>query len=226
MEPSSNEFDHKHDDGAVLLVFHGNRGNADLWANRLEPLLAPTDRDPPVFRKIFVHEYPGYGNLYGHPDVFHITKDVILDQGMEALEEVLRLHPNHRVFLMGISLGSGVACEIAARCPDWVSGLILVTPYLSVAKVIHPWLSWFIWDNYSCEEWISKCSVRIPIFIVGGKHDSLTPFWHAERLFGKAPEPSRASLLPYDGGHNDAFQERVRTDWWPQVCLKIRYAPI
>lgn len=188
----------------VLLVFHGNGGNAAGWSSHLKSMNR-------AFDKIYVNEYPGYGRFFNNPPVNEISKELIIREAMNALTTLRSIHPKHAVYLMGISMGTGVGCEVAAKCPDLVDGLILLTPFLSIAKVIHRWTAWLIQDNFSCEEWLPKCSKNLPIFIVGGVKDRLTPLWHARELATLVPN---AKLYTFDGSHNEAFYARFLKQWW------------
>lgn len=70
--------------------------------------------------------YRGYGASGGRPSQRVLTEDAVA-----LVDEVASLHPEAPVDVIGRSLGSGVAMQVAARRP--VERLVLVTPFDSLA---------------------------------------------------------------------------------------------
>ena len=103
--------------GPVVLFFTGNAGDARSYVNGLAPLEAPV---------VFV-DYPGYGKNNGRP-----SEKSILANANIAIEWTRERFPDRPLFLMGSSLGSGVA---TLSSDESVSGLILVSPYRSLVHV-------------------------------------------------------------------------------------------
>ena len=112
-----------------MLVFQGNAGSA-------------LDRTPFVrgFERlgweVVLVDYPGYGARTGAP-----TQTSLTEAGLEALDQ-LRREDDRPVYLLGESLGSGVAAQVARQRPDAVRGLFLVTPFSSMADVAADHFSW------------------------------------------------------------------------------------
>jgi len=111
---------------AAVLITHGNAGYAMHRADYAQIL---RNAAPKRALSVYILEYPGYGARSGAP-----SKDSLEAAAAELLEVVLARHPVP-VYLIGESLGSGVATSLAASHPDKVSGLILVTPFTSLAAV-------------------------------------------------------------------------------------------
>ena len=110
-----------------------------------------------------------------------------------------------RIALYGESLGSGVAVALAAR--HEVGGLILETPYSSVADVAqaHYWYvpaRWLIRDRYDSVSRIGE--VRAPIMLLHGDADTTIPIRFARRLHDAAPSSTEAHFFP-GGGHTDLY---------------------
>jgi pimeloyl-ACP methyl ester carboxylesterase len=111
-----------------VLIFHGNAGNA---LDR-SPYLALFDR---ARFDVVLFEYPGYGARPGSLGQEHF---------MPAAQEAFGLlRQEGPVLLLGESLGSGVAAQVAGAQPAAVSGLLLLTPFVRMGEVgarHYPWL--------------------------------------------------------------------------------------
>src|SRR5262249_2518955 len=108
-----------------------------------------------------------------------------------------------RVILLGWSLGSGVATEMAKR--QLGARLVLVAPFTSVADMCRRFLPFLparvIQDRFDN---LSKApAIGIPVLIIHGTEDGTVPFEMGRRLAGAFPQ---ARLVPVEGGeHNDLF---------------------
>jgi pimeloyl-ACP methyl ester carboxylesterase len=111
-----------------------------------------------------------------------------------------------RTYVLGRSIGSGPATQLAVENPG-LAGLILESPFSSIDDAarampvsrFYPmrWLLRTHFDN------LSKIgSVRMPVLIVCGSEDTLTPIWMARAILNRANEPKRMEVIP-GAGHND-----------------------
>lgn len=75
---------------------------------------------------IYLLHYPGYGGSAGHP-----TEKSIVAAAFALFDAVRVQHAN--ITLIGRSLGTGVAIQVASQRP--VTRLVLVTPYDSMVDV-------------------------------------------------------------------------------------------
>lgn len=115
-----------------MLVFHGNAGYAlhrDYFAAGLQELADGWE--------VYLFEYPGYGAREGTP-----SEALFKAAAMQALESLLTgemssdiVADSRPVYVLGESLGSGIATHLAATFPEQVAGLLLVTPFSSLADV-------------------------------------------------------------------------------------------
>jgi hypothetical protein len=135
----------------------------------------------------------------------------------------LAAHGVPRPVLVGLSLGTGVAAEMAAeaasRPADWPAGveprtLILLSPYASIPEMAAMRYPIFptrplVKDRFDTEAKIA--AVRLPILVVHGELDELIPFAQGLAIYNRAREPKRFVALP-DAGHNYPSQAIV-----PQV---------
>jgi len=111
----------------ALVFLHGQGGNA-LDGAFLGKYSAQLGGD----WKIFLLEYPGYGNRPGIPSEKSLTACAV-----GAVDHLAKT-PGRRIWVVGQSLGSGVACAAAHERPDQIAGLILLTPFNSlVATAAH-----------------------------------------------------------------------------------------
>jgi pimeloyl-ACP methyl ester carboxylesterase len=107
-------------EGSVLILY-GNGSCAVNCAHYADDIqkAAPFD--------VFILEYPGYADRPGAPSQRSLT-----DAADEALET---LPTNQPVYLVGESLGSGVAAHLAGKYPRRIDGLLLLSPFDSLTDV-------------------------------------------------------------------------------------------
>jgi hypothetical protein len=125
-----------------VLVLHGNAGSG-LDRGYYLPLLGTPANE------VILFEYPGYGPRPGQP-----SEAVLVAAAEQALLQLKTEAPGP-IWLLGESLGSGVACAVAARRPADIAGLILVTPFARMTEVAawhYPYLPVRLllrdrWDN-------------------------------------------------------------------------------
>lgn len=149
---------------------------------------------------VLLVEYRGYGSAPGAPseEAFYLDAEAALDL-LEA-DGVGR----DRVVLSGISLGTGVAAEMAARGRG--ARLVLIAPYTSIPRLagrIAPFLpaSVIVRDRFDT---LSKADrLRVPTLIIHGDRDEIIPFDMGQALAGAI---TGAKLVTVAGGHhNDLF---------------------
>lgn len=180
-----------HDGGAGPVLFsHGNGGNVSYYGPTMHALRRQ------LGRPVLVYDYPGYGKSEGSPS----------EAGCYAAGEAAyrwltetRGAPPGRVVLLGESLGSGVAVELATRHDH--AALVLLYPFTSLpaaAKWHYPWLpcGTFMSNRFDNLSKIGRC--RRPVFVVHGTDDTVVPFDHGQRLYEAANEPKR--FLAVQGG--------------------------
>jgi fermentation-respiration switch protein FrsA (DUF1100 family) len=191
-------------EAVTVLYFHGNAESAAACLP-LGAYLASRGV------QVFLAEYRGYGGCSGRPSERGLYEDA------EAAHEVLRARgvKEDRLVLVGRSLGTGVAVEMAHR--GYGCALLLVSPYTSITDVgrnrfgplVHvAWLDAF--DSFS-----KIASVKAPVVAIHGTADTLIPFALGKRLVEAAPS---GRLVPVEGrGHNDleegALLERELRPW-------------
>lgn len=179
----------------TVVVFHGN---GETLGNRFPLALDLRARGLGVV----LAEFRGYGlaKSAGPPDEAGLYRDAAA-----ILDELARqgIGPD-RVALLGISLGTGVASEMATR--GRASSLILVTPYTSIPAVAagaFPFLParWLCPDRYDT---LSKAPrLHLPTLVIHGDADEVVPFAMGQQV--AAAIPGAALRVVHGGHHNDLF---------------------
>lgn len=182
--------------GPDALLYFG--GNAEDVSRQLATL---TQAFPD--HAIFLVHYRGYGGSEGKPSEAALVGD--------ALTLFDRVHERfERVQVIGRSLGSGVAVQLAAARP--VHRLVLVTPYhsvLGIAQQQFPWVpvAWLLQDRF--ESWRHAPRVTAPTTLIAAEHDTVIPRASTDALHAFfAPGVARFHVLP-GTGHNDIAGHRL-----------------
>lgn len=173
----------------IWLMLHGNAGQAAHRDYVLRRLSEPDS--------LYVMEYPGYGSRAGRP-----SRESINQAAAEAYQLLRARNPHTPVCVLGESIGSGPASELARETipPDKI---ILLVPFDSLAKVAawhFPWLPvryllHDAWDNVEALRHYAG-----PVDIVAATGDTVIPISHARALAAQLP---KARFIPFPGGHND-----------------------
>jgi uncharacterized protein len=175
--------------GRRAIVYFG--GNSEDVSHSV-PLIAEAFPDTAIYA---IH-YRGYGGSAGTP-----TEADLVADGIALYDTVLKRHPD--VIVIGRSLGTGVAIQVAARREP--RHLVLVTPYDSIADVAagrYPAfpVRWIVRDRY--ESWRIAPSIRTPTLVIAAEFDETIPMRHTQRLMQHFPPGvARFVLLPGEG-HN------------------------
>lgn len=146
----------------MLILFTGNAQNAILAADGIWKGFEENINLATV-------NYRSYGNSEGQPSEENMFKDALAFTKFIKSE-----HPSETVYLMGISLGTGVASYVASQID--VDGVILMTPYDSiknVAKAQYPFLpvEWLI--KHSFDTTVHIQNVQAPVAIMRAGDDKV-----------------------------------------------------
>lgn len=177
--------------GDAILYLHGNGGNLSYWSRAL------VNWRKQLGTAAFIVDYPGYGRSDGQPTEAGCY--AAADAAYEWLTRTRELPPN-KIIILGESLGSGPAVDLASRQPH--AGLILLCPFTSVpdmAQEIYPWLPgrWLVRTQFNNLAKIGRCAG--PVLIAHGTLDNIIPFSQGERLFAAAHEPKAFLAMPGQG---------------------------
>ncbi len=189
----------------VILYLHGNGGEI---SGRSERFAAYQSGD---FGVLFV-SYRGYGASTGKPSEAGLVKDAraaydwLIAQGVKS----------ETIMLVGESLGSGVAVQLAAE--RRVGAVALEAPYYSAADIAaaHYWwlpVHWLMKDRFDSFAYIGR--VHAPLLVIHGDQDHVIPIAEGRKLFAAANEPKQMVVVP-GGTHGTIFSP----DTW---ALEMRF---
>jgi pimeloyl-ACP methyl ester carboxylesterase len=194
----------------TVIVFHGNAGTAAdraYYVNVLRPL----------GYRVILAEYPGYGKRDGKLGEASFTNDA---------KETLRLASEQYgrpIFLLGESLGCGVAAGLAGDKSLQIDGILLITPWdtlLAAAKTHFPWapLALILKDKYDSVGNLKSYQGKVGI--IGAERDDIVPIRHATALYESRSGDKRIWRVPA-AGHND-WIERVGPPQWREWMDYVR----
>lgn len=196
----------------VVIFFHGNADMIDWLADRARDYAG-------LGCSTLLVEYPGYRANRGKP-----SEQSTVDEGVRAVE-LMRARPGvdpGRIVLHGMSLGTGVAAQVAARTgrdslvgsgpPTGPAALILDSPFTSVASfaagylvppsiVRHPFRTDRVLASLDC-----------PVLIIHGTRDTIIPIEHGRALSKLNP---RTTFVELDAGHLDL--DRAPDAYWGPI---------
>ena len=192
----------RRDDGVVLRGWTSNPGRRDVllfFGGNAESVDAARDEFAawvPDRTGYFV-AYRGYGASDGTP-----ARDAIVADALALYDDVVARHPGAKVAVVGRSLGSGVAAQVAARRP--VDRLVLVTPFDSlgdVAAAHYPWLPVRLLLTERYDSAAALAGWRGDVLVVRGGRDTVIPPERTDRLVAALP-PSARVIAVADAGHD------------------------
>jgi len=158
---------------------------------------------------VYLLEYPGYENRPGSPSEQAIYA---------AADEALQLLPtNHATYLVGESLGTGVAAYLAGKHPGEITGVVLFAPYNSLVDVgqfhmpILP-VGLLLRDRYPSEEHLR--TYHGPVAMLTGGYDCVVPEKFGRRLYDSYSGPKRLWEFP-EGNHGTVMLQPPEI--WNQI---------
>ncbi|MFW5827983.1 MAG: alpha/beta hydrolase [Alkalispirochaeta sp.] len=203
---------------ARLLVFHGNAGHS---LHRQHFVTGFQSTDDSVAWEVFLFEYPGYGSRPGNP-----SEETIMQAAAEALELLLAQDDSRPVYLLGESLGSGVASRLAAEYPDAVPGILLITPFTNLedvgaARFPRVLVTTILRDRYDSEKALSSYRGRVAFLIAG--RDEVVTTELGQSLYEGYPGP-KERWVQETAGHN-TLNYSPHSPWWQEVSDFLKGTP-
>lgn len=177
----------------TILFLHGNGGNLSMWRQTFHALGAQGFG-------VLALEYRGYGGSGGSPSEDGLYADARAALRYATGHEKI---PENQLIVMGVSLGSGIAVQMADEFA--LGGVVLVSPYSSMVDAAsnrYPFVpvSLLLKDRYDSIAKIPRMTE--PLLVFHGTEDRLVPYAQGEKLFAAATSPKR--FVKMDGqGHNN-----------------------
>lgn len=182
-----------------ILFFHGNG-----------EIAADYDDLAPMYTRLgitlLVVDYRGYGVSAGMPtSTYLLTDAVAVFDGLDDLLPDQGLMPC-RLYVMGRSLGSAAAIEVASRAGKRLDGLIVESGFANTFAL----LARMGLRVHGVDEArhgfgnVSKIGrIRMPTQIIHGQSDVLIPVTEGQELYESSGAADKRLLLIPGAGHND-----------------------
>lgn len=189
----------------TVLVFHGNAGAALHRTYYIDALQA-------LGYRVILAEYPGYGTRPGSP-----SESALIEDAVESAKMAWQQF-GEPLFLCGESLGSGVVAGVVASGVVPVKGILLITPFDSMAAVAqhHYWYfmaGWLVRDRYDNLAKLAAFSGNSTVLLA--EQDMVVPNRNTEALFDALPAAKRLWRFK-EAGHNSLPIEPWQA-WWSEV---------
>jgi uncharacterized protein len=158
------------------VMYFGGRSEEVSWVARDAGKLFPG-------MTVLAMNYRGYGQSHGVPAEIHMIEDgCTLFDWLAALGQV----DAARIALVGRSLGSGVAVQVAMERP--AHSVVLITPYdsiLAIAKRRFRAMPIHYLLRHRFESIKYAPSLKAPTYVLRAAEDDVVPHSHTDQLVGK-----------------------------------------
>ena len=199
----------------VVLLCHGIGETSGHW-NAVQALLAEHGVGSMFFN------YSGYGMSSGQIRAEHCDEDL----RSAYVELRRRVGPGVRVFVLGFSLGSGIAaCGVGALTPQ-PEGLILCEAYTSFREAVCAtgvphWVALGfpdVWNTVAIAP-----SLELPVLVVHSDRDRLFPVEMAQRIAEACGDRCKLVVVP-GLTHNEPYLRPAEAYWGPILQWMSRTA--
>jgi hypothetical protein len=186
-----------------VLITHGNAGCAVQCGRYADVIQQAANFD------VFIVEYPGYADRPGKPS------ERSLDTCAEEALQLLAV--NGPVYLVGESLGTGVAAYLAGKYPDKVGGVVLLAPYNRFAGVAQEHMPFLpvrllLRDRFPSEDYLRNYHGPVAMLVSG--QDTVVPAKFGHRLYDSYAGPKRLWEFP-QGDHGTVMVQPPEV--WKQI---------
>ena len=186
-----------------LVIYFG--GNAEEVSGQIHDaqMLAPWSTA--------AFNYRGYGLSKGRPSEAALTADALAIYDRFAKRD--DIDPS-RIVVLGRSLGSAVAVQLAASRP--VHAVVLVSPFdslRSIARKQYPFVPVSLLLKHPFDSLARAVNIEAPLLVLAGEHDDLIPPGFSRRLHDAWRGPKQWALIP-EADHNDIH---ARPEYWPAI---------
>ncbi len=186
-----------------ILYFHGN-GEVVSDYDDIAPFYSEKGLN------LVVADYRGYGASGGYPGFENLIKDA------HSIFKAVRDELSERgckqgLWIMGRSMGSISALELAYHYPDVFKGLIIESGFISAVRLIRHFQLPSL--DINLDKLDQECvdlvgGINIPVLIIHGQHDTLVPLPEAKSLFENiGTEQRELFIIPYADHNNIMFLE-------------------
>jgi uncharacterized protein len=185
--------------GPHLVFFHGN-GEIAADYDEVAPFYHPFGLN------LLVVDYRGYGKSQGRPTVGTLLSDAlsVFDQAYEVLREGGRTGP---VLVMGRSLGSAPAIEVAGKRQERLSGMIIESGFAQALPLLErlgiPVEALGLKEEDGFGNARKIAHITKPTLILHARFDELIPLSEADLLLKNSGARRKELIIVPGAGHND-----------------------
>ena len=189
----------------VILYFHGNG-----------EVIYDYDDIAPLYNNLGINlilaDYRGYGASDGKPSFTDVCRDAkILLKSVK--NELTRRGYTGELWIMGRSLGSISALELAAHYPDQIKGLIIESGFANVLNVMRQWSGQL--KEISLPQFDQGCldlvkSITVPTLLLHGDEDEIVPYREAVDMYENLGSLDKKMITIPGAGHNDIMYVGLR----------------
>lgn len=180
-----------------ILYFHGNG-----------EVVSDYDGIAPLYKErglnLLVADYRGYGASGGSPTF----TDMVVDAGKifeSVCNQLGKENESGKWFVMGRSLGSISALELAASYPDRLSGIIVESGFISIDRLIKHLGMPSPADLSPLEKAYRQLAeeINLPALVIHGQWDRLVPPEQGNELFQALGSEEKNIVIIPRADHND-----------------------
>jgi alpha-beta hydrolase superfamily lysophospholipase len=187
---------------ANLLFFHGN---GEL-AGEYEDIGVAFNN---IGLNLFVADYRGYGSSGGTPSVSGMMRDAhpIAKWFQQFLNN--KGYKGSR-FIMGRSLGSGPAIELASAYPDDFSGMVIESGFCDISDLLGRMGRILQQPGQLVPPspgFDRVLKISMPALVIHGQYDSIVPLEEGEKIFRNAATADKKMVVIPEADHNTIFAE-------------------
>jgi len=184
------------------VVYFGGRSEEVSWVVRDAGKLFPN-------MAVLAVNYRGYGESHGDPAEIHMVEDgCMLFDWMAA-----RAHVDpHRIAVVGRSLGSGVAVQVAKERP--VHSVVLITPYDSILAIakrkfrVMP-IEYMLRHRFESIKYAP--ALKAPTYVLRAASDDVVPHSHTDQLVAKLVQLCGDDTVPDSDHMNIPYLEGTQS---------------
>jgi pimeloyl-ACP methyl ester carboxylesterase len=183
----------------TILYFHGNG-----------EIAADYDGIAPLYTRmgttLLVTDYRGYGTSGGNPTCTNLLTDAVTV--FDALDDIFENHSlaPSRLYVMGRSLGSAGAIEVAVRRGEHLAGLIIDSGGWDAIGLLAR-LGVSVAGGDKARDGFGNLAkmrrITIPTLIIHGENDVLIPASDGQELYRSSAAQDKRLVLVPGAGHND-----------------------
>jgi hypothetical protein len=174
----------------LVFYLHGNAGALNSWGE-VGKLYTDLHYD------VFILDYPGYGKSGGAIN----SQTQLFEDVQAAYNEIKKRYKEEQIVVLGYSIGTGLAAELASA--NYPRLLILQAPYYSLTDMMrhtYPFIPTFLLKyKFQTNKYLKDC--KMPVVIFHGNQDEVIYYGSSLKL--KKEMKGNDTLITLDGqGHN------------------------